>query len=189
MNKIPTIFHRDFEYSNGRYVLNEVVPGCEWVLAGEGVATRKYDGTCVMLDVDGDWWARREVKKGKEAPTGFVLIETDDETGKSVGWEPIAQSGFVKFFEEAIAGEDPMPGTYELIGPKINGNPEHFDMHVLIPHGEFVIGDAPRTFDGLKDYLTGADGKPFPFEGIVWHHEDGRMAKLKVRDFPKEKKA
>jgi hypothetical protein len=23
-----------------------------------------------------------------------------------------------------------------------------------------------------------------PYEGIVWHHPDGRMAKLKKRDFP-----
>jgi hypothetical protein len=41
------------------------------VLDGEGVATRKYDGTCVMFDGDG-WWARREVKPGKTAPAGFV---------------------------------------------------------------------------------------------------------------------
>ena len=34
MKKIPTVFVRDFEHSNGRYVLDQVAPGCEWVLAG-----------------------------------------------------------------------------------------------------------------------------------------------------------
>ena len=48
----------------GDHVLPEITPGCEWVIAGEGVATRKYDGTCVMYDGD-EWWARREVKPGK----------------------------------------------------------------------------------------------------------------------------
>jgi hypothetical protein len=38
----------------------------------------------------------------------------------------------------------------------------------------------PRDFDGLARYLDGLG-----HEGIVWHHPDGRMAKLKVRDFPR----
>jgi hypothetical protein len=36
----------------------------------------------------------------------------------------------------------------------------------------------PRDFDGLREYLAGKD-----IEGIVWHHSDGRMAKIKLRDF------
>jgi hypothetical protein len=73
--KIPTLFKRDLE--SMKHVTDEVVPGCEWVLAREGVATRKYDGTCTMLDEDGRWWARREVKPGKPRPDNFyeVLIE------------------------------------------------------------------------------------------------------------------
>jgi hypothetical protein len=93
VQKIPTVFRRDPD--DMKHVLPEVNPGCEWVLAGEGVATRKYDGTCVMLDGQG-WWARREVKPGKAAPGGFVPIETDEATGKTVGWEPIAQSSFAR---------------------------------------------------------------------------------------------
>lgn len=58
MQKIPTMFVRDPD--NMRYVIDEVTPGCEWVLAGEGTPTRKYDGTCVMFD-GAEWWARREV--------------------------------------------------------------------------------------------------------------------------------
>lgn len=87
MRKIPTLFARDWD-GDRRYVLPEVTPGCEWVIEGDGVATRKYDGTCVMFDGD-RWWARREVKEGKAAPAGFVALETDPETGKTVGWQAV----------------------------------------------------------------------------------------------------
>ena len=86
MRKIPTLFVRDWD-GDPRYVTREVTPGCEWVMAGEGRATRKFDGTCVMFDGE-RWWARREVKAGKQAPAGFTEIEHDLETGKTVGWEP-----------------------------------------------------------------------------------------------------
>jgi hypothetical protein len=179
MRKIPTVFRRDPD--DMKRVLPEVTPGCEWVLDGEGAPTRKYDGTCVMLDNAGEWWARREVKPGKREPEGFVVAETDPNTGKTVGWEPIAQSPFAKFHVEAIVNLHPSdlaPGTYELCGPKIQKDPEGFGSHRLVPHDcAEVLDDAPRDFEGLALYLGIHD-----FEGIVWHHEDGRMAKLKRRD-------
>ena len=98
MKKIPTVFVRD--RATG-YVTDEVNPECEWVLAGEGVPTRKVDGTCVMFDGTA-WWARREVKPGKTPPPGWQQVDHDEVTGKRVGWEPIEQSGFVKFWREAI---------------------------------------------------------------------------------------
>lgn len=176
MRKIPTVFVRDPE-TNRRHVKNEVTPGCEWVLGGEGTATRKYDGTCVMWDGT-VWWARREVKAGKEPPANFREIEHDETTGKTVGWEPADQSGFAKYLTEAVGDHDWEPRTYELCGPKINGDPEKQERHVLIPHGDLVLDNAPRDFDALAAYL-----RIHSFEGIVWHHPDGRMAKLKKRDF------
>ncbi|WP_410623160.1 hypothetical protein [Amycolatopsis sp. cmx-8-4] len=100
MQKIPTLFRRDPD--DLRRVTREVHPACQWVLDGEGVPTRKYDGTCVRLDDAGTWWARREVKPGKSAPAGFAAVQTDPETGKTVGWEPVAQSAFAKFFDEPV---------------------------------------------------------------------------------------
>jgi hypothetical protein len=190
VKKIPTLFVRDWD-GGRRYVLPEVTPGCEWVINGEGVATRKYDGTCVMFDGE-EWWARREVKKDKTPPPGFVEIGYDDETGKTMGWEPVGQSAFAKIHAEAVAGTFHTGsivnglafwgiGTHELIGPKINGNPEGVDTHTLIFHGEAErLDDPPRDFDGLAKWLHEHD-----FEGIVWHRPDGRMAKIKKRDFPK----
>lgn len=185
MKKMPTIYLRDPE-TNLRYVKDERHPDCDWVFAGEGRATRKWDGTCVMLDDHGEWWARREVKPGKPEPDGWVEVDSDPVTGKRVGWEPAEQSGFHKFLGEAIGNFntnslDPFkPGTYELVGPKINGDPEGFGDHWLIRHlGVVSLRGVPTSFHALADWLQGFSG-----EGVVWQHPDGRMAKIKRKDFP-----
>jgi hypothetical protein len=193
VKKIPTLFMRDPD--DMKHVLPEVHPECQWVLDGEGIATRKYDGTCVLIEADGDGaikaFARREVKRGTQPPPNFTEVERDPNTGKAVGWEPAEQSGFWKYIDEAIRAKLKqfnllMPGTYELCGPKINGNPEGFNRHILVKHEEAervdldLGGMAPeQAFLECYDLLTDS----FPYEGIVWHHPDGRMAKLKVRDF------
>lgn len=182
MKKMPTIFVRDWD-GDRRHVTREQNPECAWVFAGEGVATRKLDGTCVRFDGH-QWWARREVKKGKQRPPRFVGISVDSETGKTIGWEPAEQSGFAKWLQAALDTEltTAWPaGTYELCGPKINGDPEQFNKHTLIAHAAAdVLGPVPLDYDGLAAWLHS-----HPYEGIVWHHEDGqRMAKLKRRDLP-----
>lgn len=69
------------------------------------------------------------------APPDFRAEQHDDATGKTVGWEPIDDSPFRGPFRAALgAGVDRPVGTYELIGPKINGNPEGVADHRLVPH-------------------------------------------------------
>jgi hypothetical protein len=195
MNKIPTLFVRDFASGHPERLTREVHPDCGWVIAGEGVATRKYDGVCMRFTEDGLWWARREVKPGKPTPAGYVPTEMDEVTGKTVGWEPLSQSAFAKFHAEALANEygivddygqpTPRPGTYELCGPRVNGNPEQVPHHMLIRHGYTAAVDwdemnlfKARDFNVLQDWLLG-----HTWEGLVFHHPDGRMAKIKRRDF------
>ncbi len=185
MRKVPTLFVRDPR--DRRVVLPEVAPGCEWVAAGEGRPTRKWDGTCVRLDEGGLWWARREVRTGRAAPENYVPVEADATTGKTVGWEPMAQSPFAGFHAEAARlGARWAPGTYELVGPRINGNPDGFEAHTLVRHGwapqevRDDVAAAPRDFTGLREWLLARPG----YEGVVWHHPDGvHMAKIKRRDF------
>lgn len=70
-------------------------------------------------------------------------------------------------------------GTYELCGPKIQGNPERLEYHALIKHGRQIIEGLVLEFDSLKQYLESVD-----MEGIVFHHKsDGRMCKLRKSDF------
>lgn len=179
MKKIPTLYKRDT--GDLKHVLmGQINPGCEWVLAGEGIPTRKFDGTCILYEKDGTFWARREVKPGKTPPPAFRLISVDPNTGKSIGWEPAYQSSFAKYLEEAIKNDwsKKLGQTYELVGQKINGNPENVSHHELIEHGSISFpNDCNPEF--LME-MCRSNG----FDGIVWHHPDGRMAKLKVRDIP-----
>lgn len=181
MRKIPTLFKRD-PATNLRYVRDEPHRDCLWVLAGEGVATRKYDGTCCLVR-DGRLFRRHELKPNKTAPANFEPVQVDELTGKTVGWVPVGDGPEDRWHREAFHGDE-RDGTYELLGPKIQGNPEQIHVHTLLPHRlaqELLY--VPRDFAGLRDYLTGA----FPYEGVVWRHPDGRMAKLKKRDFPQGK--
>ncbi|MCL2724468.1 MAG: hypothetical protein FWD69_08535 [Polyangiaceae bacterium] len=55
---------------------------------------------------------------------------------------------------------------------------------------ERVYEDVPRTYDGLKTFLADLDNKFSPghlAEGIVFHHPDGRRAKIKRKDFADSK--
>lgn len=173
MKKIISLYQRN--YDGDRLVRDEVVPGAEWVLAGEGVATRKFDGTCCLVR-DGKLYKRYDLKPGKLPPPHFEVEQHDPITGKTFGWVPVGDGPEDRWYQEApLPDED---GTYELIGPKIQGNPERVDKHTLIRHGMWRLVLAPRNFDGIRNYLTIND-----IEGIVWYHDDGRMVKIKAKDF------
>lgn len=177
MQKIISLFQRN--YDGDRLVRDEVVPGAEWVMAGEGVATRKFDGTCCMIDERGVLHRRYDCKKGRTAPDGFIPCgEPDPVTGHWPGWVLVGNDPNDQWFREAETRCLSGPGTYELCGPKINGNPEGFAEHILLPHGFFTYYECPRTFAELREWFIGRD-----IEGIVWHHPDGRMVKIKKRDF------
>lgn len=178
MKKTLSLFQRN--YDGDRLVRDELVSGTEWVAAGEGVATRKLDGTCCMWR-DGKLWKRHEVKSGKHAPAGFEPAqEPDSGTGDVPGWVPVGDGAEDAWHREALAsaGGTLPDGTYELCGPKVQKNPESYASHVLVRHGVEVLADCPRTFDALREYLSVRD-----IEGVVWHHPDGRMVKIKGKDF------
>jgi hypothetical protein len=179
-------------------VRDEIVPGADWVVAGEGVGTRKFDGTCCKVS-DGVLWKRYDAKKGKTPPVGWVMAQDkpDAVTGHCPGWVMVGDKPedqwHVQAWKNQFGPDGKLPdGTYELCGPKVQKDAERAyrmsqqsdeTMHILIPHGCYVFGDAPRTFNALKEWFAGKD-----IEGIVWHHEDGRMVKIKLRDFGLQRK-
>lgn len=182
MKKIISLFQRN--YDGDRLVRDEVTPGAEWVINGEGIATRKWDGTCCMVE-DGILYKRYDAKNGKKPPEGFIPAqEPDPITGHWPGWlitTPLNKED--RWHVEAMENmrdKYPLPdGTYELIGPKINGNKEQWDRHELIRHGEEKIYfPGGVTFETVKRFLDEVH-----YEGIVWHHPDGRMVKIKKKDF------
>lgn len=188
MKKMPCVFQRDFPADrSARVCRDEVTPGCEWVLNGEGIATRKWDGTTCAV-IEGHLFARFDAKLDrngarKSAPAGALPCDPapDPVTGHWPHWVKVELQPEFKFHREAwdyVAHCAP-PGTYELIGPRINANHERIEgPHRLMRHGIHLFSDAPRSHSGLKEYLSRLDA-----EGIVFHHEDGRMAKIRRHDF------
>lgn len=156
MDKIPTIFVRDF--ANQGKITHLWHPDCIWVKDGFGVPTVKWDGTSCKWE-DGKLWKRN----------------------KGEGWLPVGDEPNDQWHREALGRfpTDSPAGTYELVGPKINGNKHGFAYHWLIKHGDAAHFDlAVRTWDAIHEFLLAT-----LTEGIVWHHPDGRMAKIKRRDF------
>lgn len=186
MQKIPTLFVRDFTHKPPT-VTGEVTPGAEWVLAGEGIATRKLDGTCCLIE-GGQLFKRYDAKHGKTPPPAFRPAQPDPDptTGHWPGWVPVepvdrwhleAGAGYLDDDGHTVLRD----GTYELVGPRVQGNPEGLTTHLLVRHGSLTLPDAdlyPRTLEGIRAYLLNRDD----IEGVVWHHPDGRMVKLKGTD-------
>lgn len=188
MKKIKTLFTRVIEDHVIVDLLPEVTEGCEWVLKGEGIATRKLDGTACMVK-DGKLYARYDLKskpgskKKRTLPEGAIPCQekADEVTGHFPHWVPI-ESNVNDYKWHKIAFEnqpDLADGTYELVGVHFRNNPEHIlSGDVLMKHGDIILEDVTRTFEGIKEYL-----RTHEMEGIVFHRENGDMCKIKRSDF------
>ena len=94
-------------------------------------------------------------------------------------WE--AYNSLVALQMEFNKGDKVPDGTYELVGEKVNGNREKLEGHHLHRHGSHIQPIESVDFEYLKAYLS--DTK-YDIEGIVFHHKsDGRMCKLRKKDF------
>ena len=178
MKKISTLFKKD--PSNLGLVINEINPENEWVFT-DGIPTRKFDGTATAI-INGELYKRYDVKKGRQVPEGAIPCqEADLITGHHPHWLKCERSkNEDKYFFEGFDNlENKKDGTYELIGEKVQGNPEKIKGHMLIRHGIVTLSLEDYSFEYLKQYLEQAD-----IEGIVFHHKsDGRMCKLRKSDF------
>lgn len=181
MKKMPCLFVRQFHGRDHATLTEEVTPGCEWVLAGEGTASRKWDGTACMVR-DGVLYKRLDCKRGKTPPPGAIPCqEPDPVTGHWPHWIKVdftdpANRWFAEAYDDK--GDTRLEdGTYELIGPKINGNPERVERHTFRRHGD-VLFDVPRTFTRIHLFLAS-----FLIEGVVFAHPDGRMCKIRRDDY------
>ena len=182
MKKIISLFQRDWDGDRSR-VLPVVTPGAEWVLEDpEARPTEKFDGTACLIK-DGKLYRRHDVKRGKNKPDGFVPAqEPDEKTGHWPGWIPVGDEPSSKWHREAFDREY-SDGTYELVGPKVQANPYGIAEHALWRHGSIVF---PLSLTGMgideAFRVTGEMLRGAGVEGVVWHHPDGRMVKIKSGD-------
>lgn len=181
MKKISTLYKKDLKDLSK--VINELDPENKWVIDGEGVPTRKFDGTAATI-INGELYKRYDVKKGKKAPENAIPCQEPDEfTGHWPHWVKCDRKKKEdKYFFE---GFDSLPnledGTYELCGEKVGVNAEKIIGHTLIKHGSEVLLIDDFSFEGLKKYLSDPN---LNIEGIVFHHKsDGRMCKIRKKDF------
>jgi hypothetical protein len=179
MKKIPTLFKREFENHRVVKVLPEVTNGFEWVLAGDGVATVKYDGSCAMVK-DGKLYKRYDAKRGKKPPEGAIPCqEPDPVTGHWPHWVEVIGKPEDKWFISAYEWSGPAEnGTYEAVGPHFQGNPHRLYHHdTMIRHGAEIV-DVVRSFDGIREYL-----KQNEVEGLVFWKDGEPQCKIKRSDF------
>lgn len=194
MKIIPVLFKR--KIINGiKFLCNEVSDESKWVIDGKGTATIKYDGIPCLIR-NGKLYKRyvRKLNRGQPILQDQNIIWFRDEDFETVSnrWEPVEEPNYVKglwpgwmpirnelensFFFEAFESEL-INGTYELVGPNIAGNPYRLDKPQLLKHGSDII-EIPRTFEGIRNWLESNN-----HEGIVWHNDDGRMTKIRRKDF------
>lgn len=187
MKKIPTIFKRGDDFK----VINEITPGCEWVFNGEGVATEKLDGTNVQITIKNGQAIKLEKRrnptkeeKARGEIDGTYVLVTDDPGDKYIR-DAINNTNFTVWPDGAHSAE--------AIGPKIQGNPLQLEKHILVRHADapiysgvqLHIQDAKDKYYYLKNMMRVSSlySQPAWIEGFVFHHPDGRMAKIKTKDF------
>jgi hypothetical protein len=193
MEKILTIFDRDWEGNRG--VIDEPVKSIMdeggLICLMEGIASEKFDGTNVRITIRNHTCVRLEkrrnptkVQKHKKIIDPWYIDA--DEYGPDD-----------KYLFEAVEGTDLeyIPDgewSAEAIGPKIQGNPLDRQAHMLIVfslklHRKLIkIDNVPVTFNELREWLPrqrSCMNPDRPIEGIVWHMPDGRMFKIKTKDF------
>jgi hypothetical protein len=186
MEKIPTLFERNDKFK----VIDKIHEGCDWVIRGEGQATEKLDGMNMRLTVQGGMVVKVEKRRN---PT-----RDQKKAGIVDGWYVDAKEADNndKWLFDAVRNTDVSSWpdgehSVEALGPSIQGNPLGLDRHVCVPFNLKipVYENVPRTFDGLKMFIATEALKSIysPHgnlaEGIVFHHPDGRRAKIKRKDF------
>ena len=112
------------------------------------------DGTCCMVR-GGKLFKRYELKSGRKAPDGFEGAQpADPVTGDIPGWVPVGEGTEDRWHREAFAVTIFPDGAYQLLGPKVQGNPEGLTAHTLVRHGSDVMAaDAPAISLALSDSL------------------------------------
>ncbi|GAA2813230.1 RNA ligase family protein [Crossiella cryophila] len=183
MEKIPTLFERDERFR----VVDRPRAECAWVFDGAGVGTEKLDGTNVRLTVRAGRLVRVEKRRNpskEQRKLGIVdgwYVDTSEDSAEDKWIHTAADNTDVSGWPD---GEHPC----EALGPRVQGNPLALAEHLCVPFNlqAPTISEVPRDFEQLREFLATLDSRFAPgqlAEGIVFHHPDGRRAKIKRKDF------
>ena len=188
MQKIPTIYERDWEGNRGVIC----VPAFDWFDFTDAIATEKLDGTNVRLTVRNHTLVRLEKRrnptKAQKAADitdpWYVDADENDPQDKHI-WNAARGTDLDSVLDGEWSGE--------AIGPNIQGNPLGLPIAVVVLFSKRFIREfslrkeppAPYDFELMREWLQNEKsgiGSGL-IEGIVWHMSDGRMVKIKTKDF------
>ena len=183
MKKMKTLFKKDINHKATPEVQ------CLWIDDDGVTAHTKYDGSACMVK-DGELYKRYDAKRNRKTgeyktpPIGAIACcDPDDTTGHWPHWVRVTRDD--KYHLEALHFDSHIvDGTYELCGPKVNGNREGLLRHTLLAHCSGIV-DMSNFKDGsivsygaCSNYIQSISQ-----EGVVFHHPDGRKCKLRRTDF------
>jgi hypothetical protein len=189
MIKIPTLFVRGDNFK----VIDQVTPGCEWVLKGEGTITEKLNGTNVMVvfHQDNRYTVCRRVNPTKEE-------KQQDIQPMNLPCDPLDKNHryLIDAVGNFIADHGKLYGTIygEAIGPKIQGNPYNLSDRIWIPFQPPFITNIsarwsfPLTYEDINNFLKNRESEAYPgyaMEGLVFRTW-WASAKIKAKDFSRE---
>lgn len=196
MKKIPTVFERQYENHKVVGITDTFTSKLTETAFLFGEATLKWDGSCCAI-IGGELYKRYDAKKGKKPPEGAIpCCEADPVTGHHPHWvkcdpDNPSDKWFIEAFDEYAfqqkekAEQKWLPcrlrvydGTYEAVGEHFQGNPYDWNGDMLVRHGEVILDCVPRTFEGVKEYLS-----ENYIEGIVFWLDGEPIAKIKRSDF------
>ncbi len=186
MNKIQTIFDRDWE--GNRCVINKPIDNVVLAILPFAKATEKIDGTNVRATLRAGTCVRLEKRrnpdkiqkhKGIEEPW-YVDASPFESQDKHI-YDALANTDLTQLPDGEWSGE--------AVGPDVQGNPLNLEKNIIV---FFSLGqcpvyeDCPTSFEELKAWLPvqkSKFGRDRGIEGIVWHCDDGKMFKIKTKDF------
>jgi hypothetical protein len=181
MPKLLSVFKR--EYINGAYVVTpEIDPDCAWVFTDPSVlAVEKLDGTNVSAVMNNGTLVGLY---NRTTPIEFSTLHTN---------QYIEGIRHCPNLGHALANNGHHFG--ELMGPKIQKNFLKLEENVWFPFSylreKFAYKSFhkyPKTFENISSWFQNDlfslvyqkyHGEKIQPEGIVFHHPDGRMAKLR----------
>lgn len=191
--KIQSPFVR--KHINKRYVVTpEITEGYEWVFKDDGViASDKLHGTNVcMIFKEGKLFAI-DNRDTRIVFDPFIHLYTNTQTARMM-------QGLLNSIEKGWVKANSNSRVYgELIGPSLNKNIHRVEANYFVPFdylkqkckwNTWFDNKYPKTYESISEWFKGlpslftqrihpkSDQQDFA-EGLVFHHPDGRMAKLR----------
>lgn len=186
MHKIPTIFERNWE--GDKTVADKLAVDFDF---SQAVATEKLDGMNVRATIRSGSVVRLEKRRNPDKAQkakGIVdpwYVDADEQ-------DPGDKHLFNALRNTALDGLPDGEWSGEAIGRNIQGNPLNLENDRIVFFSlkqAPIFEDVPTSYAELKEWLPkqrSKYGNECGIEGIVWHGKDGKMCKIKVRDFVKD---